>query len=136
MSEPTGEVQWFQWVIGVLVAGLTMAFGWMQIQIGQVKRDAQSADESVRREMLNALAALDEKLTQRYADSSAMHERMHKDNQDRIRELRDDMARGTQTATEERRRVIDYLDKINTRIGQMPDRAEMMAVLRDTKGGD
>lgn len=130
MNEPANEGQWFQVVIGLIVTGLGLAYGWLQMQLGWMKRDIQSGDEDVLRETSDAIKVLRDELTRRHDDFSAVQQRQHEDNQARIREIKDDIARNAQTATEERRRVIDFLDRINTRVSSMPDRAEMMAVIR------
>lgn len=129
MNEPASEGQWFQVAISIAIASLTAAFAWMRVQIGQVKRDASSADEGVRREMLEAIRSLDDKLTRRHDDANAVQNRQHEDNQSRYREIKDDIARAGQVATLERQRTIDFLAAIQNSIAQKPDRAEVFSAM-------
>ncbi len=130
MSIPSNdEGWWFQALTGALISLLTLLFGWTQVQINQVKRDATSNDESVRRETLAAIQVLREELTRRLDDAASVQARQHVDNQARNRELQDTINRNAAIATTERQRVIDFMSQMSIRIAQLPDRTEMLAAL-------
>lgn len=132
MNDPNDGAASFQWLAGVAMGLATLMltlFGWLQAQITGGKRDALDRADSVRRETLLAVSILRGELTTRHEDAYAVQERQHADNKAEMQQLRSEIAANARVATEERRRVIDYLDGIKTTIAKMPDRDEMFAAL-------
>jgi hypothetical protein len=154
MAAPPDETQWFQWIIGIFVIMLTGMAGWLQKQIGQVKKDAELADGQLRSETLEAIRVLREEMnrrhdeerierTRQYQEERADRARQHQENSTRMDKTDASIQRNYDAATVERQRFIDYLTKITEQLAKMATRDDVRTMIadrgperRNVRGGD
>jgi len=146
-----GWTDWFRWGVSLAVAILGSAFLWLQRQIGQVKRDADMADDQLRTEALDAIRTLRTELTQRhdeeraernrqygeerternrqYGEERTERARQHKENVGRIDRTDDAIRRMDDAATVQRQRFFDYLNEIKDQQAKMATRDEIRVMI-------
>lgn len=125
-----GDTTWLQIVIGIMVAFLTAGWGWVQLQISWLRKDGDQREERA----LDAIKTLRDEFNQRQDDHIATQNRQHDDNRAEAAATRALIQAGGAVATAEMRRTDDRLEKIITRLGEMPDRKEVNALLAVARG--
>jgi uncharacterized protein with von Willebrand factor type A (vWA) domain len=110
----------------MLVMGALWAL--LQYQITTVKRDSESGDAKLRQELLD-----------KFSEWIRIREQQHSDGQAEMERMRQGMLSAAETANVERRRMIDYLERVNNKMSTMPDRdeiARMFTIAGGRNSGD
>ena len=120
---------WFQIVAGAFITGLTGLAAWTQLQIGWVRRDNELTESRA----VLAVQALRDEFNSRQSVHERVQDRQHLDNQAEQSATRATVAANAAAAAADMRRVLDSLERIGSRLAEIPDRDEVMKLIATTR---
>lgn len=120
---------WFQFIVTAVLTILGGAFTWVQLQVSALRRDNERAESRA----VAAVAGLRQEFNDRQTAHERVQDRQHQDNQAEMAASRVLVQANAAVAAADTRRVLDSLDRIGTRLAEIPDRDEVMKLIAATR---
>jgi hypothetical protein len=128
-TSPPSDSTGLQWLFNLAGAVITLLLsGYMallQVQLSWLKADALGGETRLRDEINSRFDSIDKRDVER----AAINAQRHQDNQAEQADTRAAVATRNQEDILERHRILDHLERLNTRLSSLPDRAEVREIV-------